>query len=76
MFRDQVGIPPKLLARIVRFDRVVQHFRTGGGGDWSDLALELGFYDQAHLVRDVRHFTGLTPTEAMAMVTRLDGLAS
>jgi AraC-like DNA-binding protein len=76
MFRDQVGIPPKLLARIVRFDRLIRHFRNGGGGAWSDLALEFGFYDQAHLVRDVRHFTGVTPTEAKAMVTRLDGLAS
>ena len=72
MFRDQVGIPPKLMARIVRFDRLIRHFKEGGGGDWCDLAQEFGFFDQAHLVRDVRQFTGLTPTEAIATVTRLE----
>jgi AraC-like DNA-binding protein len=40
MFRDQVGIPPKLLARIIRFHRLVKHLRNGGGGPWADLALE------------------------------------
>ncbi|HZN02192.1 MAG TPA: helix-turn-helix domain-containing protein, partial [Candidatus Polarisedimenticolia bacterium] len=74
LFRDQVGIPPKLLARIVRFHRLVQHVRRGTGGAWPDLALGLGFYDQAHLVRDVRQFTGVTPTEVRGMVVDLAGL--
>jgi AraC-like DNA-binding protein len=63
LFRDQVGIPPKLLARLVRFDRLVQHLRRGGPGTWAELAVEFGYYDQAHLVRDVRQFTGVTPSE-------------
>jgi methylphosphotriester-DNA--protein-cysteine methyltransferase len=54
MFRDQVGVAPKLYARIIRFNRVMQHLRHGGHGTWADLALEFGYYDQAHLVRDVR----------------------
>jgi len=48
LFRDQVGIPPKLMARIVRFDRLVQRLRRGGPRVWADLALEFGYYDQAH----------------------------
>ncbi len=76
MFRDQVGVAPKLFARIIRFNRVMQHLRHGGHGTWADLALEFGYYDQAHLVRDVRHFTGITPTEARPMVTDLYGLLS
>lgn len=76
MFRDQVGIPPKLLARIVRFDRLVRHLRRGGGGTWADLALEFGYYDQAHLVRDVRQFTGITPSEVRPLVTDIYGLLS
>lgn len=76
MFRDQVGIPPKLLARIVRFHRLVKHLRHGGGGTWADLALEFGYYDQAHLVRDVRQFTGITPTEVRPLITDIHGLLS
>ena len=63
LFRDQVGIPPKLLARITRFDRLMRHLRRGTGGPWADLALQFGYYDQAHLVREVREFAGVTPTE-------------
>jgi transcriptional regulator GlxA family with amidase domain len=52
----------------------VQHVRRGNGVVWPDLALDLGFYDQAHLARDVRRFTGVTPTEARGMVSDLAGL--
>lgn len=62
MFRDQVGVPPKQLARIVRFDRLVRHLRGGGGGTWAELALEFGYYDQSHMAREVRYFSGITPT--------------
>jgi AraC-like DNA-binding protein len=64
LFRDQAGVPPKLLSRLVRFDRVMQRARSGAPLRWSDVALEYGFSDQAHLAREVRHFTGLSPTEA------------
>jgi len=65
LFRDQVGIPPKLLARLVRFERV----RRTAGADariaWTELALGHGYCDQAHLAREVKQLTGLTPTEAL-----------
>jgi AraC-like DNA-binding protein len=64
LFREHVGMPPKLFARLVRFDRLMSHLRTGGRGTWTDLALQFGYFDQSHLIREVRHFTGLTPTEA------------
>lgn len=68
LFRDQVGIPPKLLARIVRFDRLARHLRRGGSETWADLALQFGYYDQAHLAREVRQFTGSTPTQVRPMM--------
>jgi len=68
LFRDHVGIPPKLLARIVRFDRLIGSLRRGAPESWSELALTFGYYDQSHLVRDVRQFTGTTPTEARTML--------
>jgi AraC-like DNA-binding protein len=73
LFRDHVGVPPKQAARLVRFDRLVARLRTGAPVAWADLAAELGYSDQAHMVREVRRFTGDTPTAALG---HFDGLAS
>lgn len=71
LFREHVGMPPKLLSRIVRFDNLMSHLRRGGQGSWADLAVRFGYYDQSHLVRDVRQFTGTTPTRAKASLDEL-----
>jgi AraC-like DNA-binding protein len=76
MFHEHVGIAPKLLARIVRFECLIQHLRHGGLGTWADLALEFGYYDQSHLARDVKEFTGATPTEARGMIVDFSALSS
>ena len=60
-FREQIGMPPKALARLLRFERAVDRLR--GGAALADLALDCGYYDQAHFNRDFRQFTGVTPTE-------------
>lgn len=69
LFRDHVGIPPKLAARLYRFDRVVQHIRAGAPGTWAQVAAACGYYDQAHLNREMRLFTGTTPTAVREMMT-------
>jgi len=76
LFHEHVGVPPKLYARIVRFDRLMRFLKTGGRGTWADLALRFGYYDQAHLVREVRQFTGVPPTEARGMLIDLAALMS
>lgn len=63
-FRAELGMTPKRFARLVRFDRLLRHLRGGGDGlDWTLAALDHGYYDQAHFVREFRAFTGLTPGE-------------
>ncbi len=62
-FRDYVGIPPKAVARLMRFNRAVKSIERGGPPDWVRLALDCGYYDQAHFVRDFKAFAGCTPTE-------------
>jgi AraC-like DNA-binding protein len=65
--RDAVGLSPKRLARLVRFERVLDGLRAGS--ELADIAYDAGYADQPHLNRDFRAFTGLTPTE---YVRRLD----
>lgn len=59
-FREQLGLPPKALARLLRFERAVARLRAGA--DLATLALDCGYFDQAHFSRDFRAFTGMTPT--------------
>jgi AraC-like DNA-binding protein len=62
-FVDAVGMGPKLVQRIVRVQRALHLLRARTGGfSLSGLALECGFADQAHMTREVAHFTGFTPS--------------
>jgi AraC-like DNA-binding protein len=65
-FRDHTGLPPKVFARILRFQRAATLLTAPGGPSLCEIALHCGYYDQAHLNRDFRAFAGRTPTELMA----------
>ena len=65
-FRDQIGMPPKAVARVLRFERASRVLMRGPDTRLAELALDCGYYDQAHLNRDFRAFAGVTPTEYMA----------
>jgi AraC-like DNA-binding protein len=57
----ELGMAPKALARLLRFERAVERLRAGA--ELTDVALDSGYYDQAHFNRDFRAFAGVTPTE-------------
>ncbi len=63
LFTDAVGLTPKLYSRINRLRSVVERVARGGEVAWADLASEYGYYDQSHLTRDFREFSGVTPGE-------------
>jgi AraC-like DNA-binding protein len=62
LFREQIGMTPKLYCRLIRFQEVVRQVRAGGPVNWADIAVAGGYSDQAHLVHEFREFSGLTPT--------------
>jgi AraC-like DNA-binding protein len=64
-FRDQVGVPPKLYARLVRFRRATEMLQRGPAS-LVDTALEAGFYDQPHMNAEFRELGGLTPLDFIA----------
>ncbi len=61
LFTEQVGLSPKLFARVRRFQRVLQRAHALQAPDWTRLALACGYYDQAHLVRDFGGFASVSP---------------
>ena len=61
LFRELVGVSPKLYSRILRFQRAVQQISQGREVNWADLALECGYFDQSHFANDFRAFSGITP---------------
>jgi AraC-like DNA-binding protein len=61
LFRESVGMTPKLFCRVRRFQRALQKVESGQSINWADLAATCGYFDQAHLIRDFRSFSGLTP---------------
>jgi len=69
-FRRQAGLRPKTAARLIRFDRVWRHVDQRRPLDWGQVAADTGYADQAHLIRDFRQFTGITPTGYQALTLR------
>jgi AraC-like DNA-binding protein len=65
-FRQQVGLAPKTVARILRFNHAVRLINRGAELPWTAIAARAGYYDQAHFIRDFSEFTGMTPTEFVA----------
>jgi AraC-like DNA-binding protein len=64
-FSNAIGIGPKTLSRIVRFNRALGLSRQQTV-DWADIAADCGYADQAHLVREFRDLAGETPTALSA----------
>jgi AraC-like DNA-binding protein len=59
-FREEVGLTPKAVARVLRFEHAV-HLAEHGDLSWGRLAHECGYYDQAHLIHEFRAISGCTP---------------
>jgi AraC-like DNA-binding protein len=60
-FREHVGLAPKAAARVLRFRRVLELLERDDGARLAEIAVDCGYYDQAHLNRDFRAFAGSAP---------------
>lgn len=60
-FREEVGLAPKRYQRILRFQRALRAMRTASPAPLAAIAASCGYADQAHMSRDFKEFSGLTP---------------
>jgi AraC-like DNA-binding protein len=65
-FGDSLGLSPKRMARLARFDHAKALLAGPGTRGLADVAARAGYYDQAHLTNDVREYSGLSPTRLLA----------
>ena len=66
VFRDSMGVSPKVLARTIRFEEIRRRLMFEPEANLTDLAYEFGYTDQAHFIRDFKEFAGRTPGEFAA----------
>lgn len=72
-FLEAVGVPPRMLASIVRFRRVFEALQAPGVASWTDAAQAAGYFDHPQMARDFQRFLGCTPS---AFLAAEQGLAS
>lgn len=61
-FSEQVGVPPKLYCRLLRFTHALELKNKEPSRTWTEIAHEVGYYDQMHLVHDCKDFADETPS--------------
>ena len=61
LFRDHVGVSPKWVLQRYRMHDAAERIAAGEAPDLAELALELGYFDQAHFGNDFRRYVGIPP---------------
>ena len=63
---EESGLAPKHLARVLRFRHACAIARRERAVNWADVALDAGYFDQSHFIRDFREFTGGSPMAVLS----------
>jgi AraC-like DNA-binding protein len=74
-FADDIGISPKLYARIVRFEAAVRKRTVSSCINWTTIAHELGYHDQMHMIHDFQLLSGESPTSLAPHLEYLSSVA-
>ncbi len=71
-FQEQIGTSPKLFGRIIRFNNALTEKLKEPAKDWTAIAQEHGYFDQMHLIKDCKAFTGSSPSVFVRETTLLE----
>jgi Transcriptional regulator containing an amidase domain and an AraC-type DNA-binding HTH domain len=62
-FKNAIGISPKLFSRIIKFKNSVNYLRSSSTNSLYNVAIDCGYYDHSHLIKDFKEFGGTLPNE-------------
>lgn len=63
LFKEKVGLTPKSFLKVIRFQKAITEIEQSLEINWTHVAHDCGYYDQAHFINDFKDFSGYTPTE-------------
>jgi AraC-like DNA-binding protein len=63
LFRQYVGVSPKWIIQRYRLHEAAEQIASGQAENWPALAVDLGYFDQAHFIRDFKAIVGQSPAE-------------
>lgn len=72
VFEDHVGMSPKRMLKVTRFLRAARSIQNLRGHDFTDIVYGMGYTDHSHFNKDFREFAGMSPTEYLQHVRRLE----
>lgn len=64
-FKNAVGISPKMFSRIVKFKHAVDYLETYPNESFYSAAIDCGYFDHSHLIKDFKEFGGALPSELL-----------
>ncbi|MFT3950876.1 MAG: helix-turn-helix domain-containing protein [Oscillospiraceae bacterium] len=71
-FTAEMGLSPKLFARIIRFQQLIGALNQSEGKKLIDAAADAGYFDQSHMLKDFKTFTGITPKKYLTALSDND----
>ncbi|MBB6632998.1 helix-turn-helix domain-containing protein [Cohnella thailandensis] len=63
LFSRYVGVSPKWVLKRFRLQEAAERLEKGGAMNWAELSQSLGYYDQAHFIKDFKALLGMSPEE-------------
>lgn len=67
IFSENIGAHPKEFSRIIRFQRALNMLESNSLNSLTAVAYECGYFDQSHMIKDFKAFSGYTPSEYIAV---------
>jgi AraC-like DNA-binding protein len=70
IFSEYVGVSPKWVIRRYRLHELIEKLNSGEQMNWAQVAVELGYFDQAHLINDFKSIVGASPVQYQKQVSK------